>query len=137
MKLIFTGDVSFTGIYHDGVKSGISNEILGKELTKALKSDYLICNLEGPTTSKKSITRTDVNVTSPPESISLLHSLGFNIFNLANNHTFDVLDEGYEDTVELADKFKIKYFGAGKNIQEASEILYARKDSVVVALIGV
>lgn len=137
MKLTFTGDVSFTGNFKDKVLSNERHGIICKDLKTRLKSGLLICNLEGPATDSESVLRKDVSVISPPESVRFLHEIGVDVFNLANNHTFDALEKGYNDTVKLAKEFGIRYMGAGKNLQEASKILYFEKDGVKVALLAV
>ena len=131
----FTGDISLTGIFYD--KVSINSEIFDNKIRIILSnSDYNLCNLEGPTISNKNISKADINIISPANSIKYLRERGFNIYNLANNHIFDFGIEGFLNTRDAILKERCQYFGAGENIKEASKILYIKKNNIVVSVIG-
>ena len=136
LKISFVGDTSFTGIFYDKLLEG--EEIFNLNILNQIKStDYFICNLEGPATNKVNYLRSDINVVNPPNSIDYLKKRSINIFNLANNHVFDCGFEGFQDTLERLVSLDLLYFGAGKNIAEASKILYLKKNNIIVSLIGI
>ena len=136
MKISFTGDVSITGklkeaIINDSLK--IDNEIL--EIFK--NSDFNIVNLEGPSTNKEVVFDKHIQVKNPPASIEYLKNMGINIFNLANNHTFDADIEGFLECKNEIKKNECQYFGAGENIDEASKVLFIENKNIKIGLVGV
>jgi poly-gamma-glutamate synthesis protein (capsule biosynthesis protein) len=56
---------------------------------------------------------------SPDATADLLHRLQIDVVSLANNHVFDLSDEGFFHTLALLDSMGIQHCGAGKNLEEA------------------
>lgn len=136
MKISFTGDLSITGKFKEGV---LNNTLkIDKEILSIFQnSDYNVVNLEGPATNKEIDYDKQIEVKSPLETISYFKERNINIFNLANNHTFDAGLEGFLECRNEIEKNNCKYFGAGEDIQEASSILFIEKDNIKIGLIGV
>ena len=59
------------------------------------------------------------NFIAPPAAAELLREAGFSVLNLANNHALDYGPEALEETRSLLNGKKIKFFGAGKDLDEA------------------
>jgi poly-gamma-glutamate synthesis protein (capsule biosynthesis protein) len=136
LRVLFTGDLSITGIYRDQVQRG--GEIFDKDVLDLFaRYDFTVVNLEGPTTDAKNLHRPDINVVSPPETIPYLAARGINVFNCANNHIFDCDRAGLADTVDAIEAVKGQYFGAGDNLAEAARPVYLTGGGVTVALIGI
>ncbi|TCO09174.1 CapA family protein [Natronoflexus pectinivorans] len=132
LNISFTGDLSVTGIFHQKISD--NKEIFTDEIKKLLsKKDYVICNLEGATTDACQ----NIVVKSPGNTINYLSNRNIRVFNLANNHIFDCGINGFSDTVNKIEEYNSFYFGAGKNIHEASNIVYLKNNYVIVALIGI
>ena len=55
------------------------------------------------------------------------------VLSLANNHIFDLGEEGLKNTIRLLKKNNIKYCGAGLNIDEASKPIVVEFSSVKIA----
>lgn len=73
-----------------------------------------------------------------PRILDDLKNLGFNIFNIANNHLMDYGEGGLLATLDNLDKRDIPHAGAGRDLQEASKAAYlVSKDGYRVALISV
>ena len=73
-------------------------DVLSEGVVAALQEgDLVIGNLEAPITetfyTEGFPEQSPRNLTSPPETIELLHQGGVDVLNLANNH---ILDEGRE-----------------------------------------
>jgi gamma-polyglutamate biosynthesis protein CapA len=135
LRVLFTGDLSITGVYREQVLRG--SEIFDAGILELLAHhDFTVVNLEGATTNAKNVHRPDIDVVSPPETIPYLASRGINVFNVANNHIFDCAWEGFADTVRAIEKAGGQYFGAGSNIAEASRPLLLAAGGVTVALVG-
>jgi poly-gamma-glutamate synthesis protein (capsule biosynthesis protein) len=85
------------------------------------KHDIALANLESPITergmrfqpNKGIYFRADTSV------VEGLKFSGFNVFSLANNHSFDWGIEGIMDTIELLERNGLKYSGVGRNRREA------------------
>jgi len=139
MDISFIGDISFTGSFGKKViDNSISNSIISNEITEVfVNSDYTICNLEGPTTKEECMKSKILTVKSPLDTIEYLKNKKINVCGLANNHMFDAGYKGFKDTEKKLKLNKVKYFGAGNNITEASSILYLKKKDVSIAIIGV
>ncbi len=54
------------------------------------------------------------------EHLSIVESLKINLLSIANNHIFDLGEEGLNNTIAELDKRNIKYCGAGSDLNEAS-----------------
>ncbi len=136
MIISFVGDLSVTGKF----KKSILDDTLmfDDEILTILKnSDYTVANLEGPATNHPVIFDKHVNVLSPLKAISYLHNFGINIFNLANNHTFDAGKKGFIECKNEIINNNCKYFGAGESLTEASQTLFIEKNGITIALIGI
>lgn len=59
-----------------------------------------------------------------PERAELLKQVGVDIVSLANNHVYDYYEEGLLETMETLKENQILYVGAGKNLDEAENIVY-------------
>ncbi|ASB50705.1 CapA family protein [Alkalitalea saponilacus] len=132
LNISFTGDLSVTGVFYQKVSD--NKEIFTEEIKKLLSNkDYVVCNLEGAATD----TCRNIVVKSPGNTINYLCHRNIKVFNLANNHIFDCGVNGFSDTINKIEENKSICFGAGKNIHEASNIVYLKNNYVIVALIGI
>lgn len=59
-----------------------------------------------------------------PRRAKNLKALGVDIVSLANNHVYDYGEQGLLATMKTLKNLSIPYVGAGKNLDEASEVLY-------------
>lgn len=137
MNISFVGDVSLTGSFK---KDFTENDemILSEEILEIFsKSDFTVCNLEGPVTEENCKLSPNLQVKSSLKSIPFLLKHHINVFGLANNHMFDAGDKGFKDTIEELNIHKSNYFGAGENIKEASKVCYLVKNDVKIGVIGV
>lgn len=71
------------------------------------------------------------------DKVGMLSAFGVDLVTLANNHTYDYGEEALFDTMRLLEENGITYIGAGKNLEEASKIVYyianGRKIAIVTA----
>jgi hypothetical protein len=136
LRILFTGDVSLTGVFHGPVARG--EEILDDAIRRHMADhDFTVVNLEGPATAAKQVRRSDQDVVSPPNGVDYLANRGVNVFNLANNHILDCSLEGFTDTLDAIDARGRHRFGAGLSVEKARQPLYLSRCGVTVALIGV
>ena len=71
-----------------------------------------------------------------PETLKDLVSMGFNLFNRANNHTTDYGVEGMQLTNRLMDEWGLIHSGSGDNLGWARRPGYLETPKGRVALIG-
>lgn len=95
------GDYSY---FFDGVKYFLEAD------------DLSIANLEGPLTEVGENYRVDktFNFQGPAKYTNILTEGSIEAVNLANNHTFDYGQKGFDDTVESLENANIPYFGYDK-----------------------
>ena len=129
MRITFVGDIALSRAnylsfkYDDRVKELFNN------------SDYVIGNLECPITrctNKKPLQA--INLSADKESLRLID--GVDIVSLANNHIQDYGNEGIFDTIDAISERKIRYFGIGRNEQEALAPFIFGTKSLKIAIIG-
>jgi poly-gamma-glutamate synthesis protein (capsule biosynthesis protein) len=113
---------------------------VSESLAKLIKdSDYSIVNLEAPVTTSQERNprpKQGPNLSGGENVIPLIKSLGFSCMSLANNHIMDYGDTAFFETIESARKYEIDIVGAGKNLEDASRVLYIKKNEVKIAVIN-
>ncbi|MDJ0797836.1 MAG: CapA family protein [Calothrix sp. MO_167.B12] len=67
---------------------------------------------------------------SPPRYAKLFADVGFDVFNIANNHAFDFGKVGFRDTMRNLDKVGIQTVG------HKNQILFLEKKNITIAMIG-
>lgn len=135
MKVIFTGDTSITGSFIEKINK--QEELFSIEIYKVLQSsDYVIANLEGPTTEALPTLTKSIQLKSPIQTIEYLSKRNINVFNLSNNHILDYKTNGLRDTITSIDKNKGHYFGASIHSKKEIIPLILEKDNISIALFG-
>lgn len=121
MNLLVVGDIMPGGVL------SYQKECISKDLLDYIKSfDCRIGTLECALGDNLPFDRIKMEgrkniIYSPSKEINRLKSLGFNIVSLANNHIYDLGEEGLRLTIKLLDEAGIKHCGAGLNLEEASK----------------
>ncbi|WP_026098974.1 CapA family protein [Kamptonema formosum] len=98
-------------------------------------ADLLFGNFEStltnyPYSAKNTSTGRSFAFRTPPKYAQLLKSVGFDVFNVANNHSGDFFERGFEDTFNNIEKAGMKAVG------KKGQILYMTVKGVPVAFIG-
>jgi hypothetical protein len=113
---------------------GESTPILDKEIQNHLqKLDFVIANLEGPIFTP-SVNNHSFGLYNQSGIERYFSQWNINIVSVANNHIFDFGREGWESTQKKLDEAGIQYFGAGKNIEDATKpyIIEIDKQKIVL-----
>ena len=102
------------------------------------KFDFSIVNFEFPIviSDGNPIPKCGPNLKGQKASIDAIKYAGFNVCTLANNHILDQGEECCVQTKFMLEDAGIKTVGAGKNLNEASQILYLHKDDETLAIIN-
>jgi poly-gamma-glutamate synthesis protein (capsule biosynthesis protein) len=72
----------------------------------------------------------------PKEALPALREAGFDVLNLANNHTLDYGWDGLQDTMDALDLHGLRHMGAGADVHRAFEPVYVEAKGMTVAYIG-
>lgn len=137
IKLLITGDFCI----HDRMQKYDSSEIVAamSSVTPYIKeADYAITNLESAVFDGvyKPITKCGPNLSCSSESVKAINELGFKGVTLANNHIADFGSEALDETLRTLEHYGIDYFGAGRNLKEASQIMYISINGKKIAIIN-
>jgi poly-gamma-glutamate synthesis protein (capsule biosynthesis protein) len=81
--------------------------------------DVLFGNLEFTLPGDGRHVPTEPRVIGDPAFVNWVTDAGFNLLTLANNHTFDALDSGFRQLRSELDRWQLRHFGAGMNLNEA------------------
>jgi len=73
----------------------------------------------------------------PAAALPAIRDAGFDVLNLANNHTLDYGWIGLKDTMDALDDHGIRHVGAGADDREAFAPVYVEAGGITVAFVGV
>lgn len=97
-------------IHHEADQSGLDH--FGKKVAPIFENDDLtIVNLETTLTNSQNKAEKTFRFAGKPSYTEILNLSSVEAVNLANNHTFDYLEKGYEDTVTNLNTYHIDSFG--------------------------
>lgn len=137
-SLIFTGDIGFDKFMEGRWKDP---DLISEEVLDFLRTgDHVIANVEGPIASQPVNNAAEGTAqllhTIDPGAVSVLNSIGADIWNICNNHIMDAGEEGVRSTLKTAKENNALTIGAGMNLDEASSPLYL-PDAGGIGLISV
>lgn len=136
MNLFFCGDIMPGGVlpYQD--------EYIAPDLMEYMKGfDFRIGTLEAaigtglPYDPVKMKGRQNI-VYARNEDFFRVKEMGIDVVSLANNHVWDLGEEGLRNTIHILKENNIKYCGAGLNIEEASRPAVIEKDGKKIAILA-
>jgi poly-gamma-glutamate synthesis protein (capsule biosynthesis protein) len=73
--------------------------------------DVTVANLEVVFTTKKKQANKDMNLIADPKYAQVLLQSGVDVVNTANNHSYDFLSAGYQESMKTLDSAGIPHFG--------------------------
>lgn len=138
----FAGDINLdenwgTTKFLDSQPNGI-RDCISPELLEHMQNADVMClnneftySLGGEKMPGKSYT-----FRANPERVNLLKEMGVDVVKLANNHSFDYGSQSLLDTLDTLDNADIRYFGAGRNLEEAMMPVYMEVDGKTIAFVG-
>lgn len=136
--LYFTGDILLDrGVMTYMERYGYDYPFL--KIKDVFKDGDIVCgNLEGPLTEGGVSSFNDHGYIFkfPPSVARNLKDAGFNLMNLANNHTMDYGAKGLTDTMETLNEYGIGWFGAGADAQEAALPVFVNIKGTVIGFLG-
>lgn len=101
-------------------------------------TDYSIVNFESPVVENEAtkIVKQGPNLKCTTHGVDAVKKAGFKCVTLANNHFYDYGEVGVNDTIITLKEKKIDFVGGGRNIDEASNILYKKINGETLAIIN-
>lgn len=99
-------------------------------------SDLSIANLECAVSAKKGKPEEKPFVFKAHPRVLPVLKKHFSAVSLANNHAYDYGEKIFLDTLSLLEKNGLKYFGGGRDIQQAHEPLVFNVKGKKIALLG-
>lgn len=140
--LCFAGDISLADDAVTTAKLQENGNDLGKcispELLNIMSEADLMCvnNEFTYSTNGSPLDGKMYTFRANPERVSILHEMGVDTVLLANNHVYDYGEISLLDTLDTLNNAGIKYFGAGKNLDEAMSPVYFEIDGKTIAYVA-
>ena len=139
MKVIVAGDFCPQERVAQLFEKGDFSTVLGGVQPILSKADYSIVNFECPVTrgaGERPIVKHGPNLHCSRKGVEALKWAGFDCVTLANNHFLDYGGEGVGNTIDACAELKISTVGGGRNITEASQVLYENIGEKILAIIN-
>ena len=126
MIILIAGDFCPQNRVSQQIDKGDYESVLGQVRGVIAKAEYSIVNFECPVTKggEKPILKQGPNLQCSAKGIEAVKWAGFDCVTLANNHFRDYGDEGVKITIDACKDAGVDTVGGGKNLKEASAILY-------------
>ena len=130
INLFFAGDVALS--------KNFTNKLFSEELKDAVnENDIMCCNFEAPIEypSQKASPKLGPTIFQNENTLKLLCSAGFNLFELANNHIMDYGIDGMEHTINQIIHQNCAYIGAGHD-EKYKPFVY-EKNGIKISILNV
>lgn len=141
MRMVFVGDLMFDRYIRTKLETLGSEQVLGGVATLLRGADMAVGNLEGPITADASVSRgtavgdaSNMRFTFATSTGALLHSYGFDLVSIGNNHILDFGPEGVHETAQWLRSAGISYVGDPREV--APEVVMQEAQGVRVAFLA-
>ena len=98
--------------------------------------DVVFGNLECTLAGDGRCIPAEPRVIATPDLVRAVKAAGFSVVTLANNHTFDCFQPGYENLRGLLKELGLPHFGAGMDLDEAAAPTILETNGLRVAFLG-
>lgn len=133
------GDIALTGQFVEPANHGVLARNVAFLAQKLLPCDLRIANWEAPIVRTEGVTsHKKVAICTDAHTACKARPLGLDAALVANNHIFDGLRPGFENTTSFLDESGIAWVGAGTTSDKATQpLVVERKDgeSVILAYV--
>ena len=137
IRILITGDFCPSLRIGELIESERLPEIYNDFLPVLDGNDVNITNLECPLVNRESrISKTGPSLRASEDCIKALVFGKFNLATLSNNHIMDQGEQGLISTIRLCEKNNIAYAGAGRNLDEASRIVFLTIGNIKMAFLN-
>ncbi len=138
----FAGDILLDDSYaimgHYRAQNSVLSECIGPELLERMRSaDVCMVNNEFTYTNRGTPTPNKAfTFRANPENVAILQEMGVDIVSLANNHAYDYGEISMLDTLDTLEEAGIPYVGAGRNLEEATKVVYYQNEDIKVGIVS-
>ena len=138
MKVFIAGDFCPRGRLASKFDNEEYASVLSEVKAKTSQADYAIVNFECAinTGGAKPIDKMGPLRYSSENGMTAIQWAGFNCVTLANNHFYDFGEIGVENTLNACSRLGIDTVGGGRNLTEASKVLYRQIGDRMLAVIN-
>ena len=142
VTLSFAGDISFAEgyanmVYYHSNGDDITKCIAPEVIARMDAADIMMVNNEFTYSNRgKPLSGKTFTFRAKPETAGNLSVLSADIVSLANNHVYDYGETALLDTMDTLKQYGIPYVGAGRNLDEAKEIVYFKADGIKIAYVS-
>ena len=140
MKIVIAGDYApITPRIIEQIDNTKYEEMFPIDLVSEIKDvDYSIVNFECPIADEdsKPIEKNGPALKCSSKSVDAIKYCGFQGVTLANNHILDQGIDGLRKTVSCCKEANLDITGVGRNIEDASQILYVVRNGEKLAIIN-
>lgn len=137
IAILLAGDLCPVGSAERACLAGNMTGIYGDLLPEVENKDISIVNLECPLTEARApILKSGPHLKAHPNCVEILKAGKFDVAALANNHIMDYGWPGLKDTLDVCSRNGIRNVGAGRDLDEAGEILYLECKGIRMAIVN-
>ncbi len=133
VKMLFVGDIMLDRVVAINSERKGVDSLFYKVRDLLTSSDLTVGNLEGPITDEPSIAQQDFSIlrfTFDRKFAHVLKDYGFSALSLANNHSMDFGQNGYDQTTHYLEDAGIYFFGSYLNNKNISTSIRIREKNV-------
>lgn len=100
-------------------------------------SDVFMINNEFPYTNRGTpLVNKTFTFRADPANVQILKDMGVDIVSLANNHASDYGEISLLDTLDTLEGAGIPYVGAGRDLEEASKVVFYQKGDMKIGVVS-
>lgn len=100
-------------------------------------SDIFMINNEFPYTNRGTpLANKTFTFRADPANVQILKDMGVDIVSLANNHASDYGEISLLDTLDTLEGAGIPYVGAGRDLEEASKVVFYQKGDMKIGVVS-
>lgn len=137
LTIQFVGDISLNGLFCDPIYHQSLSRNLGELSQKLGSNDLRVGNWESPLWGHAGFNLLkQPNLCTTLDAAKTFLSFGLDVALLANNHTYDCLEKGFENTVEFFKDNGVYYLGAGLTEAEAKKALILTRKGLRLGLLN-
>lgn len=137
IRIVGVGDIMPGGLLTDSPNKCADDEVLKMLSSGDICVGTLECALGNePVYDQEKVADRGNVIYAKDNDVRRLKELNIDIVSLANNHFFDLGENGAQHTVDLLDEFGILHCGAGKNLEEAGKPVVVEKDNKTIAFLA-
>jgi capsule synthesis protein PGA_cap len=132
------GDISLNGPFCDPQQAAALRENIRSVSAELGPCDFRIANWESPLWGDGRMNEHKVPrlATLPHAAKAAVEPLGLDVVLLANNHAYDCMEAGFENTIALLQQMGSTPLGAGRSEQEATQPLVLERRGLRLGLLN-